>query len=482
MTSHPHLRAPNLDDAADSADSTDAVDVVDVVDVLDADYGELLGTTRLSPLRLPPEAELAAMARRSPLLAAVRALALWIGDGRPVDDETGALGEDDLALAAEELSARGVLPTEMTDATEITEVTQVTTTRDEVSQWWELADDLEFIHIGETKATVESGVDDWPDGDDDTVLEVWKQAFASVCAWSLSLDAELAGEPHLHLHGAGATVLPLFAARENGITMAELSAMVHEVAMIDAVGDWSDEGWRSWVASHGDPAEVLYGRLALLGAVEITDGVVRLTAPGLFALWSELKSEIDIPLLPSAESMSASHMVSIALLGTDEQVGVEWNLWSATRTATDAAKQLAAAAEEGGPGERGAATALLHELGTDAHQVWERLLNVPSLRPYAKQALREAGNTSAQCELTDHDIAWLTADMFCDVDVEHPPDQIGDLLASTVGEGEEGLFEVLWRLNHPGAGAALRVFGEYHPDRKVAKAARRAAFKLESVR
>lgn len=425
-------------------------------------YRELLGTDRLSPLRLPTEAELAAAARRSPWLSATRSLALWVGDGRVVDDATGGLARRDAALAVKELSASRTVPGGLAP------------TPVEIAQWWELADDLGFLDCAGHTVTVASGVDSWPDGDDATVLGLWKQAFASLCAWSLSLDTELAGEPRLRLHGAGATVLPLFAARESGLGLAELSAMVREVAMLDADGEWSAAVWDRWVAERGDPAEVLYRRLVQLGAVEIHAGTVRLTALGLFALWSEIKAEVDIPLLPAVEHMSAADMVSVALLGTAEQVDAEWRAWSATRTAAEAASELAAVAVAGGASERAAATALLRKLGPEAHEVWHDLLEVPALRPYAKRALGEG--ESAGMSLTDHDVAWLTADMFCDVDVEHPPDRIGELLAATVAAGEEGVFDVLRRLDHPGAAAALRVFGQYHPDGKVAKAARRAAF------
>ncbi|WP_277682266.1 hypothetical protein [Saccharomonospora azurea] len=450
-----------------SRDHLRAVDPSDGPDPADIHYRELLGTDRLAPLRLPAESTLADAARRSPLLAVTRALALWVGDGRRVDDETGTLSADDARTAAADLSNTDGVTTAIP-----------VTTRD-VAQHWELADDLGFIDIGEASATMASGVDDWPDGDDGTVLDVWKQAFASLCAWSAALDVELAGEPSLRLQGAGATVLPLFAARENGLSRAELSAMVHEVAVIDADGEWSEDGWQRWVSVHGDPAETLYDRLASLGAVERTDETVRLTPLGLYALWSEVHTEVDIPLLPAAEQMCATDMVSIALLGTDEQVRAEWQAWSSTREPVDAARELAAVAAEGSPGERASAVALLHELGADVHDVWRDLLGVAPLRPYAKQALSEAVGGNAEWNLTDHDVAWLTADMFCDVDVDNPPEGIGDLLSSTVHAGEESVFEVLWKLDHPGAPDTLRVIGRYHPDKKVAKAARKAAFKVE---
>ena len=39
------------------------------------------------------------------------------------------------------------------------------------------------------------------------------------------------------------------------------------------------------------------------------------------------------------------------------------------------------------------------------------------------------------------------------------------------------IFEVMWRLPHPSAGDVLSLLGTHHPDREIAKAARKAAFK-----
>ncbi|WP_298175998.1 hypothetical protein [Saccharomonospora sp.] len=455
------------DSSDQSEDLTDHGD-----EFVDVHYEELLGTDSLPPLRLPSDAELTEAARDSPLLTAVRALARWVGESRPVNGDTGQLSEADAALAARELIDSGILPP-VDDDVRMRELTQL----------WELADALGFVEVGDTTATEGSTVDEWPGGEDDTVQEVWAQAFALVCAWSLAFDAAHLGVPDLRLHGAGATVLPLFMARERGVALAELDEMIHEAAAMDETGSDTavfDARWQYWVDAYGRPAHLLYERLRWLGAVTITDDVVRLTPLALFVLWSEIGAEVDVPLLPSFEEMTAADVVAVTLLGSDEQAAAEWDSWRSQRTATQVATELAAVATVGGPDERTAATALLHRLGAEVDDVWRTLLDNPVLRPYAKQVLGERHGQRPDLILTDHDVAWLIADTYYDVDVDDPPDDIGDLLASTMGRGDEGVFDVLWQLDHPGAWEVLSVFGRHHPDKVVAKAARKAAFKVDS--
>ncbi|MGI5994012.1 MAG: hypothetical protein ACOX8C_03685 [Saccharomonospora viridis] len=463
MTSQDHASSVPLVVASDHDD-----------DPVDVDYSELLGTDRLPPLRLPSPAELVDAARDSPLLTAVRVLAQWVGEGRPVDEDTAQLSEADAAAAARKLVERGLLPPSDDDAR-----------MRELMQLWELADALGFVEVVDTTAVAGAAVDEWAEGDEDTVLGMWAQAFTSLCAWSLTFDAACLGVPELPLHGAGATVLPLFMAREKGVPLAALDEMVHETAALDGSESEDasfEEAWRVWVDAYGRPARVLYERLRWLGAVTIADELVRLTPLGLFALWSEIEQEVDIPLLPPLEEMTAADVVAVTLLGSDEQVEAEWDAWRSRRTATQAAAELAAAASVGGPGERTAATTLLHRLGAEVDDVWWTLLDEPSLRPYAKRVLSERHGDKPEFALTDDDVAWLIADMYCDVDVDDPPEGIGDLLASTMRRGEERVFDVLWRLEHPGTWEVLSVFGRHHPDKAVAKAARKAAFKVESLR
>jgi hypothetical protein len=40
--------------------------------------------------------------------------------------------------------------------------------------------------------------------------------------------------------------------------------------------------------------------------------------------------------------------------------------------------------------------------------------------------------------------------------------------------------EEMWRLDHPDVADVLRALGDHHPDKEIAKAARKAAFKARS--
>jgi hypothetical protein len=43
---------------------------------------------------------------------------------------------------------------------------------------------------------------------------------------------------------------------------------------------------------------------------------------------------------------------------------------------------------------------------------------------------------------------------------------------------EQQMFDVMWRLDHPQVHEVLTSLGRKHPDKKIAKAARKAAFKV----
>src|SRR5207244_12712651 len=61
---------------------------------------------QMAPLRLPVPEELAAMARRAPLMAQLRKLAWWLGAGRAVTEDE-ELTSADAAEAAAELGVDG---------------------------------------------------------------------------------------------------------------------------------------------------------------------------------------------------------------------------------------------------------------------------------------------------------------------------------------------------------------------------------------
>ena len=53
-------------------------------------------------------------------------------------------------------------------------------------------------------------------------------------------------------------------------------------------------------------------------------------------------------------------------------------------------------------------------------------------------------------------------------------------LAKAQAISEQEIFDAMWRLPHPDVQDVLTMIGEEHPDKKIAKAARKAAFKASS--
>ena len=61
------------------------------------------------------------------------------------------------------------------------------------------------------------------------------------------------------------------------------------------------------------------------------------------------------------------------------------------------------------------------------------------------------------------------------------PGELTEQLAGALPAGaEEEMFDAMSRLPHPDAAAVLTLIGQQHPDKKVAKAARRFAYKAAS--
>jgi hypothetical protein len=118
------------------------------------------------------------------------------------------------------------------------------------------------------------------------------------------------------------------------------------------------------------------------------------------------------------------------------------------------------------------------------------------LRGYAKAALATlamggdgdpATAMPSRLELADDDLAWvitdaLVADGWDDVDdVEYEPAVLAKRLCEVIPAGREpAAFEMMARVPHPDAASVLTVIGRHHPDKKIAKAARKSAYKAAS--
>ncbi len=456
-------------DEEDDEDDDEAVDLKEAFGLPD----------QMPPVRLPAVQELAVMARNAPMMAQLRALAWWTGAGRAVDD-----GEELTLQDAAEAAAALNVP--------------------DLGYLWELALDAEFVELDadETHAVPGEVAHAWDEGDDDEVLDIWDGVFALVLDTTLDvaamLDPDLSEELDFIGHGAALAVM-LFLARPDGLPVAEASEVIRSAATDELPPSRAEKAWQSWVSAHGDPARLLLDQMAGLGAVQIADAedgpVARLTPLGLAAIRTQLvDSGVEIPLLPPPEQMTAADLIAMAGGASEEEFTAETSAWLAHRTAASAASDLLAVAAESDPASRILAVGIvITELGAAAEPAWRDALGRIELRSYAKGALAtqadgDPATGEPGLEPTDEDAAWMIIDTLAawgwgdlSDDAEHEPAALAQQLTDAFPAGQEpAVLEMMARVPHPDTANVLTVIGKYHPDKKIAKLARKSAYKAAS--
>jgi hypothetical protein len=434
---------------------------------------------QMAPLRLPLPGELAAQARRAPLMAQLRRLAWWLGAGRSVTEDE-ELASGDAAEAAAELGV---------DAARLPHL------------WW-LALDAVFIELDEDEAHAIPGesAHAWDEGDDDEVLDIWEMVFALVIGDTLDaaaiLDPDLSDELDFSGHGAGLAVT-LFLARPEGLALAAISEVIRDTATAELPPAQAEKAWQSWVRVHGDPARLLLDTMTELDAVQIADTedgpVARLTPLGLAAVRTQLvDSGVEIPLLPDAEHMTAAQLIAMAEGASEEEFTAETAAWLLYRTPEPAARELLAVAAASDPPSRIlAVSVVVTEIGELAEPAWREALDRIELRAYAKAALASlSGGDPATAlppglEPDGQDVAWMITDALVaegwddpSEDDEREPEALAKRLGEAIPPGQElAVFELMARIPHPDAADVLTVIGRRHPDKKIAKLARKSAYK-----
>jgi hypothetical protein len=456
--------------AGDSDDEED-----DLVDLKEA-FGL---PDQLAPVRLPEPGELAALARRAPLMAQLRKLAWWLGAGR-------AVTEDEELASGDAVEAAGELGIDVARLPYL---------------WW-MALDAVFIDLDEdqTNAVPGESAHAWDEGDEDEVLDIWEMVFGLVIGDTLAaaaaLDPDRSEELDFSGHGA-ALAVTLFLARPDGLQVTEVSEVIRAAATNELPPARAEEAWQSWVREHGDPAGLLLDLMAEHHAIQIDDAddgpVARLTPLGLAAIREQLvESGVEIPLLPDAEHMTAAQLISLAASASEEEFTAETAAWLSYRTAEPAARELLAVAAASDPASRILAVGVvITEIGAPAEPVWREALDRIELRAYAKGALAAlaAGDPAVALrpglEPDDQDLAWMITDALAAEGWGDPGDVASDesealvrRLGETIPAGQElAVFELMARVQHPNAADVLTVIGQHHLDKKIAKLARKSAYK-----
>ena len=431
-----------LDDGPANWDDIDLEDAFDLPPVL-------------PPVRLPEGAELAAQARRSALLADLRALA---GEVRETTVQTAAVNPVLLRLAEE---------------AELVERDDEDLAPGEDAGW---LDDL---------------------ADDSDVLDAWEYAFAVVLDTTLEAaddsDPVVADDLDLEAHGP-ALVTRLFLSRD-GVRITQLAGALKDAATADLEAAEAGRQWQEWVDAHGDPLRLLLGQLERLGAVSVTDDAVRLEPLGVQAVRSKLERDhLFVPVLPAPDKMTPNDLVLVWMHGSDDDLEAELASWTDSRGQEQAARELLAFAADGNAATRTAAITIVSRLGQAAEPAWRQALDRVELRCYAKPQLAklagldpEGTDLPAELESELADIAWLIADTFgpfsrFDLGQETFPFDFAEFRRVSGLEKPDEAFEAMARLDHPDAEAVLTMIGRHASDKTTAKAARRAAYKASTRR
>ncbi|GAA0922015.1 hypothetical protein GCM10009560_21160 [Nonomuraea longicatena] len=416
----------------------------------------------LDTIRLQPDAVLAEHARAVPLIAKARDLSVWVGTARRVGEETL------------------LSPEEVAEALDVVGLPRPAHGEDVPQLWniWNLAVDLEFIEpSGDDTVSAQEDTSEWPFDDDEDVLDAWMLGVRSVDYGDPELEDE---DLTLALAGLTRGLLIRLLLAGGG---RELNGLREELG--EAAADVDELGGEAWAAArdhYGDPLAPVLDWLIGYGLVAVSGDGVELTSLGVEGVVHLADdADIEVDARPAIESMSALDLLMLSAELPEEEANTEFAAWMRLREPAQAAKELLeAAAEDAGDALiRVQATSVVDTLGDDAVPAWQEALEVPSLRPYAATHLSRRNVPDAP-KPTQDDTNWLILDMWTISAGLGRSEFLGSL--RDIGDDMLGdLLEVVWKIPHAHVEELLELISQVHPDKQVAKAAKRALFKARSA-
>ncbi|EDY55275.1 MULTISPECIES: hypothetical protein [Streptomyces] len=467
-------------------------------------------SSSLPPVRLHSEAELARAALSTPLLARAARLARWAGEDTRVD-AGGGLVEEQLPAAAAHLGLTG----------------------DEAaahaSEAWRVAVDTGLVEIvDEEEGTVATGGDlALLSGSPQDVLGVWLTALETALAdasvpdledlvdaldesgevdfASLDWDPEAEQEfldgvlGNLYLltvneDGPGDGPVPLPALAASMIVPSDMGEPTNDVLeqvsdammrlddqfrILEPVGivEYQPVDEALMADSDEEPAAV----------VDETDvsryGMVRLTPLGLYGLRSRLlEAGIAAPAVGDLADKGADALLDGTSAFPPAAAQAETEQWLDRREPLAAARELLAAArgsDAGAPLRRLRCQQALSLVGAVAEPALREVLDDAELGGLARVWLAERGFADVPAPSQDL-VFWLTVDTIAaQLAAEGNSEELQGLVEG-LAQQHSGFFAAAWRVDHPATADVLEAMGRLHPDKKVAKEARKAAFKARS--
>lgn len=466
----------------------------------------------LPPARLRPEAELARDALSTPVLSRAARLARWAGPETRVD-AGGGLVEEQLPAAAEELGLTG------DDAAA------------HASEAWRVAVDTGLVEVAdEEEGTVAAGADLalLTGGSPHDVLEVWLGALetllgdASVPDLGGLVDAIAEGEGELGLdaldwdpeaeaefldgvlgnlylltvggEGSGGAPVPLPALAASVIVPGDMAEPTNDVLeqvsdammrlddqfrMLEPVGLVEYQPVDEALMADADEEPAAPG--------DDTDvsryGMVRLTPLGLYGLRARLlEAGFQAPAVGDLADKGADALLDGTAGFPPVAAHAETEQWLARREPLASARELLAAArgtDEGAPLRRLRCQQALSLVGTSAEPALREVLDDPELGGLARVWLAEHGAADVPPP-SEAMIFWLTIDtVAAQLAAEGNSEELRSLVEGLARQ-HGGFFDTAWRVDHPATADVLEAMGRLHPDKRVAKEARKAAFKARS--
>ncbi|GAA2602266.1 MULTISPECIES: hypothetical protein [Streptomyces] len=468
-------------------------------------------SSTLPPARLRPEAELARDALAAPVLARAARLARWAGPDTRVD-AGGGLVEEQVPAAAEQLGLTG----------------------DEAaayaSEAWRVAVDTGLVEItDDEEGTVAAGEDLalLTGGSPQDVLGVWLTALETVLAdasvpdlddlvdamaeggeidlSSLDWDPDAESEfldgvlGNLYLltvgeDGPGDAAVPLPALAASVIVPSDMSEPSNEV--LEQVSDAMmrlDDQFRLLepvgLVEYQPVDEALMADADEEPAAPVDEadvaryGMVRLTPLGLYGLRARLlDAGFDAPAVGDLADKGADALLDGTAPFPSAAAHAETELWLAGRSPLDAARELLAAArgsDTGAPLRRLRCQQALSLVGAEAEPALRDVLGDAELGGLARVWLTEHGARDVPAPSQDM-VFWLTIDtVAAQLAAEGNSEELRALVEG-LARRHSGFFDTVWRVEHPATPDVLEAMGRLHPDKKVAKEARKAAFKARS--
>ncbi|WP_261718043.1 hypothetical protein [Streptomyces sp. FZ201] len=467
----------------------------------------------LPPVRLHPEAELARDALSTPLLSRAARLARWAGPDTRVD-AGGGLVEEQLPAAAELLGLTG------DDSAAY------------ASEAWRVAVDAGLVEIvDEEEGTVAPGADLalLTGGTPHDVLAVWLSALETVLADASvpdlddlldAVDLEEGGEidfsrlewdpeaeaefldgvlGNLYLltaseEGPADASVPLPALAASVIVPADMGEPTNDV--LEQVSDAMmrlDDQFRmlepAGLVAYQPVDEALMADADEEPAAPVDDtdvtryGMVRLTPLGLYGLRARLlEAGFTAPAVGELADKGADVLLDGTAAFPPGAAQAETEQWLTRREVLPAARELLAAArgaDAGAPLRRLRCQQALSLVGAEAEPALREVLDDPELGGLARVWLTERGAPDVPAP-SEAMVYWLTIDtVAAQLAAEGNSEELRALVEG-LAQQHSGFFAAVWRVDHPATAEVLEAMGRLHPDKRIAKEARKAAFKARS--